>query len=171
MCKEEQKVAYVVTSGIYSDYSIDMVTLNKNNADEYCKIHNEYYRRSHNIAQDDGNGYDEHEVEEWILDDFDPSEVARKTYACLMNIETGIITNEANGIAMANINLRTTANTPYLRSMRPWEKGYSVYAKSYISFEHARKVAADFRTTLLAERAEGLRDECFKIIEEQENGI
>ena len=147
---------YVVTTGEYSDYSIHAIFSDRTVADKYCDVHNH--------GEDDIFG-DAYIVEEWTLDAWDTKEVARKLYSASINLITG----ERVGQTEYWDEVRPEIRVPERKSVH-WH-GFlpdkiTLTAESYVSPEHALKIAGDWRTKLLAERAEGIRDEKFNLIDE-----
>jgi len=136
---------FVVTEGCYSNYHICAIFDNEELAKKYCKVHKAKYS---------DYGY-----EEWNLNDWDTMEIAREHYQCWMYIGNGEIKTEHSRIDYERPELRLI-DYPIDRC-----NGYGndpiVYGNSFISKEHAIKIASERRTILLAERAEGIRNDNF----------
>jgi len=152
---------FVVTEGCYSDYHICAIFDSEELAKKYCDVH--------------GVKYSDYEYDEWPINDWDTEEIARKHYKCWMYIESGEIKTEFVADEVARPELRLVGHPlDPIKATRFYTKGLTspslapyIYGNSYISKEHARKVASDRRTILLAERAEGIRDENFIRVELQ----
>ncbi len=152
---------FIVTSGCYSDYGIDKVFLDEPAAQKYCDVHNEGRGKYH----------DDYEIEEWPLDDWDTEEIMRTYYTCYLFIDNGEIKSQYSNNVVERPEVR---HNDHIIRDNPEVGGYVDHGKSrrivggnsYISAEHALKIAADRRTIILAETAEGIRDENFcKIME------
>ena len=170
------KIVYIVTSGSYSDYHIDAAFTTMDLAARYVDVHNH--------GQLDGD----YEIEELELDTWDQTEISREMFSVALVAETGaeFTDEDYKGDPMyprtekvvAQQNLRTP-NYPALiqqgyrlgvTELRDVEKIVPTYVigRSFISHDHARKVAADYRTRMLLERSDGMRDGNFKWIAQTE---
>ena len=128
---------YVVTSGQYSDYGIEAIFSNKENAERYSKEYNKTTTDS-----------DMSELEEWVMDDPENDELVSKT-VWIISIrkddgridckpyETKILTNK---------NKKSLA----------YEYPNHFYIHSFISSEHATKLASEKYQQYLREHAIGL---------------
>ena len=150
---------FIVTSGCYSDYGIDKVFLDNVTAQKYCDVHNEGRGKYH----------DDYVVEEWPLDDWDTEEISRTLYTCYLFIDNGEIKSESDRINIERPEVRhieyVLRDTPMIGAYNKGKGRRYVGGNSYISAKHALKIAADRRTIILAETAEGIRDENYcKII-------
>ena len=151
---------FIVTSGCYSDYGIDKVFIDNVTAQKYCDVHNKGQSKYH----------DDYVVEEWPLDDWDTEEIMRTHYMCYLFIDNGEIKSQYSNNIVERPEVR---HNDHIMRDKPEVGGYVGHGKSrrivggnsYISPEHALKIAADRRTIILAETAEGIRDENYcKII-------
>ena len=122
---------FVVTSGIYSDYSINAIFSTKELAEENC-----------NKFNNDTNSYEHRSVEEWDVDfekDFDWN----FQYQCMINVKTGDFFNEYES-----------------RKYDSWtDKPFSVCNSglrvfSHKNAEHARKLAMEARQAYLRKQTE-----------------
>ncbi len=165
-------IVYIVTSGCYSDYSIEAAFSTRELADRYCVVHNH------------GTVSGSYQVEDIELDTWDQTEISRDLFSVALVVETGEEWPDPDYSnkpryphtqrVVAQPQLRTTGNPASIQpgytlgatGYRPVEKivPTRVIGRSYISHEHARKIAADYRTRLLWERSEGMRDAKFKWI-------
>jgi len=152
---EKMKKVFVVSEGCYSDYHICAIFDDEELAKKYCEVH----KARHS----------DYECEEWPVNDWDTEEIARTHYQCWLFIVTGEIKTEMATDAFERPELRLI-EYPTCPS-----KGYSsnpvVYGNSFVSKEHARKIASDRRTILLAEKAEGIRNDRFIRIEPEWDGV
>ena len=140
------KTIYIVTEGCYSDYGIRAVFSEKGLAERYCTVHQNA------------------EIEEYEMDSWDQDSIMRKYYSVSLVIETGEVINAGNtGMAEAAPSARVLyeGNGPYRYS----NNRIGVAASSFISPEHAMKLATDHRTKMLIEHDEGLRDDKYNLIE------
>ena len=148
---------FIVTSGRYDDYDVNRVFSKLADARRYCDVHNS------------GSEYEDYEVEEWPVDDWDTEEIARTLYTCYIYIDTGEVRSESNHISVERPEVR---HIEYTIRDKPLGYGFLhldgrkyVGGNSYVSKEHALEIAADRRAIILAEQAAGLRDENYdKII-------
>lgn len=112
---------YIVTSGAYSDYSIDAVFLDRALADEYCRLDKER------------DSYDPARVEEWDVSDSVPS-------------LTSYITIEVDYQGTAKEYPRTVweddlpEHAPEYAVYRSWLNGFSVWGRDV---ERVRAIAAE----------------------------
>ena len=149
---------FIVTSGRCDDCGVDRVFSKRPDAQRYCDVHN------------NGSKYEDYEVEEWPVDDWDTEEIARTLYTCYIYIDTGEVKSESDHI---NVERPEVRHIEYMIRDKPLGSGWRssigrryIGGNSYASKEHALKIAADRRTIILAEQADGLRDENYdKIIE------
>lgn len=143
---KHQKV-YVVTSGVYSGYGIDAIFSTPELANKYCDVYsNDHY-----------NG--KREVTIYDIDAWNTEEIVRKKYATYVGIKTGRVEDLVRS-AIASPEERTPKKSHWVDCFNG-----KVAGESYVSQEHARKIAFDYRTRVLAEQAEGLRDEHFCLID------
>ena len=164
---------YIVTQGCYSDYGIETAFTTKELADRYVAVHN-------HGKEDDGYGC---RVEEIELDAWDQTEISRDLFEVALVAETGDewpdqdYSNKPRYPRTYRVVTQPQLRTPECPALV--QRGYKIGAcyglperivpthvigRSYISHKHARKIAADYRTRLLWERSEGMRDQNFKWI-------
>lgn len=123
---------YVVTSGSYSDYPINCIFSNKEKADTYAS-----------------NIYDGR-VEEWNLDEFAEYEPMMRYTSRISN--DGTIQRCAPDKCMGMKNQRADNVIVYTSpDNRP--STYILHTSSYISQEHADKLAIEKRQEILREKA------------------
>ena len=140
-----KKTVYIVTEGCYSDYTICKVFSKRPFAERYCVVH------------------PDSEIEEYEMDSWDQESIMRKYYSAAVVIETGEMIDSCDGSAEG-----VPSDRVLYRGDGPYHYGNNrigVSACSFVSREHALKMATDFRTKVLAERAEGMRDERYNLIE------
>lgn len=131
---------YVVTDGWYSDYSIKAIFSDKEVAEKYKQVH----------------GYD-NDIEEWPVNNWDTNEIMRTLYSVAIDIESGKERGfdpryKRSVVALPGVR---TPTPPCLVDIKGFTNGYinpysSITGRSFISYDHALKVAADKRTMILA---------------------
>ena len=124
------ETVYVVTQGQYSDYLIEGVFSNRDLADEYVK-------------QAHLEGLGERSIEEWTLD-----ELAGKTYR-----QWFWVTMDMDGTILEENGTQFWLGSQRESKVHMNLSGTTIYAKSTVSMEHARKVAAEKRQSELRSRA------------------
>lgn len=131
----ESKTIYVVTSGSYSDYTISGVFSTKEGADRY-------------ISESSKHCYSEDRVEEFQLDS-ESEKIMRTVWWAYCSVPTGEVVACYCSKGMANKNHRVD----------DWDgdsidnQKANVLACSYVSEEHAIKVAVERRQEVLRRRA------------------
>lgn len=119
------KTAYVITSGRYSDYSINSVFSTRDKAEKF-------------IADNPNQGrYDKLEIEEWEIDELE-GHTPKTVWFCNLTKSTGDVTRTWEGEQSC--------------SKRYTEIGsnqYNVWAHSSVSAEHAQKLAIEKRQEYL----------------------
>lgn len=118
-------IAYIVTSGSYSDYGINAVFTTEALADEYCKQM--------------GGVFD---VEEWQMDEH-VGKISRKVFTCFHD------GRESTDQELADPNARTPAET-----IKPYGAPNIFCARSFVSAEHARKLMFEEHQRILREKAQ-----------------
>lgn len=129
---------FVVTHGAYSDYCIDAIFSTKEKAEEYVVKYNET------------NSYDKGEITEWDLDEMENAELITQTWSCRINLNTGDITHEKPNEYKLVVKQGERGDTSTDKAI----PGFDVHgmATSYISAEHARKLAVELRQKWLREK-------------------
>lgn len=123
---------YVVTSGSYSDYSIDAVFLDKDAAEKYVpEVSKSLWK--HPVV-----------IEEWIAD-AEAGKIVRKVFASDISLHTGALQVISMGAELDDPNARRDKVEFYERTME-------VRASSYVSQEHADKLCVEYRQGWLRER-------------------
>ena len=150
------KKAFVVTEGVYSDYHICAMFDDEELAKKYCEVHKAKWS--------------DYEYEEWPINDWDVEEIAKTHYQCWMYLDNGEIKTENNTVRVVSPKLRTDKYDVEEKPMS-WNTRFYTYGNSYVSKEHARKIASDRRTILLAEKAEGIRNDRFIRVEPEWDGV
>jgi hypothetical protein len=151
---------YLVTQGSYSDYHVIGV-FSTREAAEACKA-----------WEDHGNSYDHAEIETFELDHFDTGGlVPGHVWRCTIELESGTITDEQD--EDEHVKPGERSGTPWFENRRvrrqlpdhvqpvfESEPRYWVFDEipqvtvhSYVSAEHARKLAAEARQAWLRDRA------------------
>ena len=128
---------YIVTSGSYSDYSIDAVFSTRGLADAYV----EELRKAKGDAPD---------VEEWPLDE-QAGAIAATIYGVRIFLTSGNVEHRWQYRRMVQPNDRVVGDPcSFKRAL-----DVLVEAHSAVSPEHALKVAAEKRQEILREKAQG----------------
>jgi len=122
---------YIVTEGEYSDYHIEGTFSTEALAEGYIAAKGEKAGRS----WDPG-------IEEWILDE-DAGAEWRTQYRCALCPSDGGLLWEDENDALAR---------PGKRSEDGWANEHAIVGTSYVSAEHAQKLAIEARQKWLRER-------------------
>lgn len=133
-------IVYIVTSGSYSDYGIVAVFSTKEKAEAFIE-----QRR-----QTECYDHDDNEIEEWTLDE-ESGKVARALFSCFLQAESGDVVHEQGRTELAPPTARGMGTT----IMDCFYKDRGVFknvikAESYVSAEHAKKLAVEARQQLRA---------------------
>jgi hypothetical protein len=126
---------YVVTEGSYSDYGIKAMFSTKAGAEAYI----EQIKAQREVDYADTN------IEQWQLDQ-EVGWVAKTAYRCAIDVKTGEVTNEWEFREIVAKNKRTGD-----AEVRP--NGQFLTVLSYVSADHARKLAVEARQKHLREKA------------------
>ena len=132
---------YVVTDGEYSDYHICRIFSNKDAAEQYCE----------RLRKVDPSSSPQ--ATEWVVNGSAP-QIRPHRWTVSMNIFSGEISEEGDrGAALAPLILRNDP-LPSDETLRLWaerfSRGPNILVASYVSLDHARKLAAEVRQRYLA---------------------
>jgi len=130
-------IVYIVTNGTYSDYGIVRIFSDLNKAEAYLESQKK-------ISDDNAR------IEEWPVDD-DTTEIAKRLWRTDINLITGRIENyetERYGWATPEQRVGPSTNMSHI----PYVTGFvptTVYFESFVSQEHANKLAVEGRQEFL----------------------
>lgn len=119
------RAVYIVTSGAYSDYGIEAVFSERADAAAYCKAGGK--RR----------------IEVFLMDNTE-EEMDRHFWKCVIDIDNGNLLEESEGEEDASPHLRGYSDSDY-----GFER--AAMGTSFVSRDHARKLAAERRQKILRE--------------------
>jgi len=130
--------AYVVTSGEYSDYGICAIFSTREKAERYAKE----------------RGTD-NPIEEYLIDE-DDELISRAIFEVVMELTSGNVIDKGQSNRLANPNERNLETR--LVDLRDFNYGatggkITVQSASFVSPDHAVKLAAEFRQNYLREHS------------------
>jgi hypothetical protein len=132
------KTIYVVTTGCYSDYRIQAVFDDKPMAEAWVAEHNKDYDKDDDYAA---------RIEKYPLNE-QAGYIRRNLYCCAISLATGDVTHESN--------FEGSLASPHARAgeinVYPNPNCNEAVAESYVSAEHARKLAVEARQKHLREQ-------------------
>lgn len=137
--KSKTKIIYAVTDGEYSDYRVEGVFSSKKKAERFI----EQYRKKE-------GQYCEPQIVEWELNGRG-SDVAKTEYRALINLNNGSIESEWEYPALVPKNKRAEPSQFYSNPRHTDRKSITVV--SYVSKDHARKLAVEAYQKHLREEA------------------
>lgn len=138
MDKIAEGKVYVVTSGEYSDYRIVGIYSTEDKA-----------QRVMDADRGDIDLYDEYRIEEWDIDEIDHSEYVLKTgYYARIKTENGDIYDSGQFERYVKPNARIGSSWDDIPDWS-YKYNHTQTAVSYISSEHAVKLAVEYRQTWL----------------------
>jgi hypothetical protein len=128
------KTIYVVTTGCYSDYRIQAVFDDKPMAEAWVAEYNKERKKDDAYAA---------MIEEYPLNE-QAGYIRRNLYCCAISLATGDIDLESD--------YATSMASPHARAGEIDVYSNSALAESYVSAEHARKLAIEARQKHLREQ-------------------
>lgn len=136
----QQRTVYVVTSGSYSGYGIEAIYSTLERAE----------------AHPHADCGDDLRIEEYVLDQFPDTGPSRRTWwSCRIDLETGEVTRELAGeYPVATFHARSGDTEWHSVYENARHRDVAATATSYVSADHARKLAIEARQGWLREMAQ-----------------
>jgi hypothetical protein len=132
---------YIVTNGSYSDYHIEAVFSTKAAAEAWLA----------EAQESSGFSADLPQIEEWPLDER-AGEILRTAWRCGIRLDSGEFYGEEPLRALGKPQERTATVEEYPPQLPAF--GGVCLVISYVSAEHARKLAVEYRQKWLRDRGE-----------------
>jgi hypothetical protein len=132
------ETVYVVTSGCYSDYSIEAIFSSKEKAEKYMADMKSF------------KGWtDFNAVSEWVLDE-EAGKVVRMQWRAAINLSTGKLESEDSSMALNSPEARGAGKV--FENQKYPQNSYA-HGWSCVSAEHAAKLAVEARQEWLAKKS------------------